>query len=65
MRVYLLLVSLIARCTWSDERGLEAVEYALVGAMLVAILLAINPQFSNGIAGVYTTISNAISSAVN
>jgi Flp pilus assembly pilin Flp len=47
------------------DDGVEAVEYALFGAMLVAIVLAINPQFSGGIAGAYTTISNAISSAVN
>lgn len=47
------------------DEGVEAVEYALLGAMLVAIVLAINPQFSGGIAGAYTSISNAISSAVN
>ena len=49
----------------SGDEGVEAVEYALLGAMLVAIVLAINPQFSGGIAGAYTSIANAITSTVS
>lgn len=65
MRLWDMLARLISFVSWDDERGIEAVEYALLGAMLVAIILAINPQFSGNLSDAFTNVADTIAGAVN
>ena len=47
-----------------DESGQDLIEYALVLAMVAAISIAVTPQLTTTITGVFTTIGTKITSAV-
>ncbi len=40
----------------SDERGLTAVEYAVLGGIIVAALVAVGGVFSTGLSGAFTRL---------
>lgn len=64
-RLVELLAYLLTSVPLDEEYGVEAVEYAMLGAMLVAIIVAINPQFSGGLAGAFNAITSSIAGAVS
>lgn len=46
------------------EAGLEVVEYALIAALLLGVLLVILPQFSQEFISGFTAINNALAEAM-
>lgn len=50
---------------WRGERGLETVEYALIAALLVVVLLAILPQVSQAFIDAYTAVNDALADAMS
>lgn len=51
-----------ARRKLQSESGLEAVEYALIAALIVAIVLAAMPALQNSILDVYASVRTTIDS---
>ena len=52
------------RCSWRCDRGLEAVEMALIAALVLGGLLIILPQFSTEMVAAYSRINDALASAM-
>ena len=44
-----------------DERGLTAVEYAVLGAVVVAAIAALRGDFTDALSGAFTGLFNQIS----
>lgn len=49
---------------WSGDAGLEVVEYALIAALLLGVLLVILPQFSSEFIAALAAINNALADAM-
>lgn len=45
-----------------DEQGLTAVEYAVLGGVIVAGITALATTFTNGLSGAFTALFNSVSS---
>ena len=45
-----------------DQRGLTAVEYAVLGAVVVAAIAAVGDSFETELTGAFTALFNGISS---
>ena len=52
-----------ARSRLRSDYGLEAVEFALIAALVVAILVAALPTLQDSITGVYTSVMETINGA--
>lgn len=44
----------------NDQRGLTAVEYAVLGGIIVAALVVVGAQFQTGLSGAFTTMFNKV-----
>ncbi|AOR80064.1 Flp family type IVb pilin [Novosphingobium resinovorum] len=51
------ILNLVARLR-TDERGLTAVEYAVLGGIVVAALVAVGTQFDTDLRGAFTSLFN-------
>ena len=49
---------------WRSDAGLEAVEYALIAAILLTALFLAVPQFVNQFAPAYNAIMNSLTTAM-
>lgn len=56
------LGSLIAKLA-RDEKGLTAVEYAVLGAVVVAAIVAVGTNFKTQLGTAFTTMFNSIPSS--
>ncbi|KKW91701.1 MULTISPECIES: Flp family type IVb pilin [Sphingobium] len=56
------LGSLIAKLA-RDEKGLTAVEYAVLGAVVVAAIVAVGANFKTQLGAAFTTMFNSIPSS--
>jgi len=54
------LTNRIGKRLIKDERGLAAVEYAVLGAIVVAAIVAIGTQFQTNLARAFTSLFNSI-----
>jgi Flp pilus assembly pilin Flp len=52
------------RAAAKDRRGVTAIEYALVGALMAAIVVAAVPLIKGGIDATFTDISDTLKSAI-
>jgi Flp pilus assembly pilin Flp len=52
------------RAAAKDRRGVTAIEYALVGALMAAVVVAAVPLIKGGIDGAFTDISTTLKSAI-
>jgi pilus assembly protein Flp/PilA len=46
------------KTVFADRRGISAIEYGILGAVVVVAIVAIGPQIGTIIEGVFTTISS-------
>lgn len=44
-----------------DQKGLTAVEYAVLGGVIVAAITALQTDFTNGLKGAFTALFNRVS----
>lgn len=44
-----------------DQKGLTAVEYAVLGGVIVAAITALQTDFTNGLKGAFTALFNSVS----
>jgi pilus assembly protein Flp/PilA len=44
----------------NDQRGLTAVEYAVLGGIIVAALVVVGAQFQTGLSGAFTTMFSKV-----
>ena len=44
-----------------DQKGLTAVEYAVLGGVIVAAITALQTDFNNGLKGAFTALFNSVS----
>jgi len=55
------LTNRIGKRLIDDERGLAAVEYAVLGAIVVAAIVAIGDQFQTDLAAAFSSLFSSIS----
>ena len=44
-----------------DQKGLTAVEYAVLGGVIVAAITALQADFTDGLRGAFTSLFNSVS----
>ncbi|MBY2930577.1 Flp family type IVb pilin [Sphingomonadales bacterium 56] len=44
-----------------DQKGLTAVEYAVLGGVIVAAITALQTDFTTGLRGAFTALFNSVS----
>jgi pilus assembly protein Flp/PilA len=47
-----------------DERGVTALEYAILAGIIVVALVAVGGTFSTGLQGVFTALTNKVSTTI-
>jgi len=52
------LARLTVKTVFADRRGISAIEYGILGAVVVVAIVAIGPQIGTIVTGVFTTIGS-------